>query len=759
MDSEQIETPKKRGKGETPSWPETSSTRTSDGTESVGLSTIPPEEALDVKAYRETDEGKKLAQWVLSEFEKAASARTQYDREWRTNLYYYRRQQGLGPNTLLSPQPSGASPDQAKRRRKLRINRIRAFARTEHSKFVSQEPTVTIVPASSEDQDFRAATAGEQVWRSSASAGFLDTHVSESMWWKVLTGNGFLKTYWDGTSIDPVSGAEGLVRYGSVTPFHLYIPDLREPSIEDQPYIFNGYVKTLEWAKQRFPGQLEGCAPGMLSLNRKIDTPVTENITEPPNSVVVLEVWVKPGAHKSLPEGGLLHFVGSLLVGIVKRIPYLHGSYPYTHFSHIYTGAFYRESAINDLIELQDEYNDIRSDINRAARVAGRPQLLAQKGSYTTAKHTNEAGLIIEYNPGFQPPTPMQLSELPTYVQAQQDRILADFEDISGQHEVSRGQAPGKGVTAGTAIAYLQESDDQYLTPQYRADERAFEKVAKQTLELFVQYVDAPRKVKSVGADRAFDTMMLQGADIRNGTDVRVEKGSTISTSQVARRADIKEMVGIGMLSPQQGLELLEIGGAERLKETIDIARSKAQRENIKMQNLTSPELLQWEDAQVQEITKQTAPEVMVQAVGGLEAATELGAEGVPGAFQELVRSQLPAVVGADDFDLHAVHIDAHNQFRMSQAYEQLDDEVKAQFEKHIAMHEQFIMQQQLAQQQAMQGIPQPPDEGGIAETLAAGGMTLPAPGAPEPTLGEPGEDPSRADQFKAGVAPQTPGV
>lgn len=105
------------------------------------------------------------------------------------------------------------------------------------------------------------------------------------------------------------------------------------------------------------------------------------------------------------------------------------------------------------------------------------------------------------------------------------------------------------------------------------------------------------------------------------------------------------------------------------------------------------------------------------------------------------------------------MHIDAHNQFRMSQAYEQLADEVKAQFEKHIAMHEQFIMQQQLAQQQAMQGIPQPPDEGGIAETLAAGGMTLPAPGAPEPPLGEPGEDPSRADQFKAGVAPQTPGV
>ena len=50
--------------------------------------------------------------------------------------------------------------------------------------------------------------------------------------------------------------------------------------------------------------------------------------------------------------------------------------------------------------------------------------------------------------------------------------------------------------------------------------------------------------------------MLLSGADIRNGTDVRVEKGSTISTSQVARRAEIKEMVGMGILTPEQVIML-----------------------------------------------------------------------------------------------------------------------------------------------------------------------------------------------------------
>lgn len=751
-----------------PSSKATSSSRSSDGTESVGLSTIPKDVALDVRTYRETDEGKKLVAWVLSEFEKAASARTQFDTDWRRNMLYWRRRQGLGPGNEVAhkiAEANAKSPDQAKRDRRLRINRIRSFARTEHSKFVSQEPTINIVPASSEDADFRAATAGEQVWRSCSSTGYLDTHVSETMWWKVLTGNGFLKTYWDGQSEDPVSKELGIVRYGSVTPFHLFVPDLREPSIEDQPFLFNGYTKTVEWARQRFPEEIKGCAPNDLQLNRRIENPATSRITEYPNSVVVLEVWVKPGATKILPEGGLLHLVGSTLMGISKKIPYNHGNYPYAHFGHLYSGSFYRDSAIDDLIELQDEYNAIRSDINRAARVAGRPQFAAQKGSYTIARHTNQPGLVIEYNPGFQPPTPLPMVELPQYVQAQQDRILADFEDISGQHEVSRGQAPGRGVTAGTAIAYLQESDDQYLTPQYRSDERAFEKVAKQTLELFVQYVDTPRKVRSLGADRSFDTMLLSGADIRNGTDVRVEKGSTISTSQVARRAEIKELVGLGIITPEQALDLLEMGGSERLRETVDIARSKAGRENIKLQNLDKVEVVKAEDDFAAQALQAVPFEQQIEALGGTMAIAEgldvSDPARIAQQFEEVARAQMPPIIPADDFDLHAVHVDAHNQFRMSQAYEQLDDEVKAQFEKHIEDHKRLIQEEMVAQQMAAQGnvAGNPPSEAEIAQSVASGQLALPAPGLPEPALGEPGEDLSRAEQFKAGVAPQTPGV
>ena len=715
--------------------------RSTDGTESAGPSTIPDDVAEDVVKYRRSKEGKELVGWVLAEFEKARGARSQFEDIWRRNLAMYRnREYGEFPQgTLRKP---GVSPDQAKRRQRRSINRLRSFVRTEHSKFVSQEPAVTVVPSSSEDMDFRAATAGEQVWRSISSASFLDVHYSQAAWWKVLTGNGFLKTYWDGTSIDPVSGEAGMIRFGAVTPFHLFVPDLRETSIEEQPFIFNGYTKTLAWARARYGKILDGVPAGDFKLDASKGP--NPELKDYPESVTVMEVWVKPGAHKLLPDGGLLHLVGCTLVGITKTMPYMHGLYPYAHLSHLYTGGFYTDSSLDDLIDLQKEYNEVRTDISRASRQMGRPQLIVPKGSYTVAKHTNETGLVIEYTPGMTPPAPLPLAELPQYVLQQQDRILADFEDISGQHEVSRGQAPGRGVTAGTAIAYLQESDDQYLTPQYRNDERAFEKVARQSLELFVQYVPNPRKIKSVGDDRAFDMLMLSGADIRNGTDVRVEKGSSISTSQVARRAEIKEMFDMGLLTPEQAVAMLELGGSERIKETIDVARSKAQRENIRMKNLTEAEILPAEDDAVAQARQTLEPEAMADMVGPqvqehFDSTGEFpDQEQMDGLFEQSLREAAPPLVQADDFDIHDLHIEVHNQFRMTQEYENLSDAAKDQFRRHVEQHEQYLMEaQQMQLDQALMGAAPPEEEPAEAPAEEDGPPVKEAPvGGPGTTTG-----------------------
>ena len=74
----------------------------------------------------------------------------------------------------------------------------------------------------------------------------------------------------------------------------------------------------------------------------------------------------------------------------------------------------------------------------------------------------------------------------------------------------------------------------------------------------------------------------------------------------------------------------------------------------------------------------------------------------------------IPPVVPVHDYDNHAVHIEVHNRFRKSQAFENLSTAVQAEFQKHVSMHENALqaklaeqMQMQMQAQGAPQGAPQ----------------------------------------------------
>jgi hypothetical protein len=82
----------------------------------------------------------------------------------------------------------------------------------------------------------------------------------------------------------------------------------------------------------------------------------------------------------------------------------------------------------------------------------------------------------------------------------------------------------------------------------------------------------------------------------------------------------------------------------------------------------------------------------------------------------------VPAVVSVNDYDNHAVHIEIHNRFRKSQSFDVLPDEVRAEFQKHIAMHEQAL-QQKMMQEMMMGQAAQAPSGQQQAAPADAGMM------------------------------------
>jgi hypothetical protein len=677
-----------------------------------------PEDGLNIEQYRDSEEARKLVAWVQSEWQKAKTARTQKQLQWFNNMsmfyghHWVEQTRGNFPDGFRDKLFTPRKPYYHQRKT---INRIRSYVRWEMSKMLSSFPTAQAIPSSSEDEDQRAAFAAEQAWTSISEAKKLRQHLSRTMWWTIVTGNGFLKTHWDTTCLDKVSGEMGDIKYGHVTPFHLFVPDIREQDIEDQPFVINAYTKTVEWAEHYFAKELNGIrlAPSTSSANQILDEAYLNlGNSKAPDSVIVYETWVKPGATKLLPQGGVIISIDDILISVFREgFPYNHGMYPFTKFEHIPTATFYADSPIVDLSQLQKEYNGLRSEIAEAGRRMAKPQLIAPMGSIVPSKLTNEPGLVIQYKPGMAPPQPLPLSPLPQYYLDQQDRVLNDWIDISGEREVSRGDTP-PGVTSGTAISYLQEASNQYLTPQFQSIEAGVEKIAVQTIELFVQYVDIPRKIRTIGADGAFDTMMLKGADIASGTDVRVEPGSSYAKSKAAQEARVMDMFAVGIIDQPAALRMLEVGGVQKVMDTMNVAERKAQRENIKMKML-SPEDIEMARMQaIEEIMTQIPPEMMED----------------PQVMEELQSLPAPMLISVDDFDIHEVHIETHNKFRMSQEYEILPDEIKEQFAQHVAAHEQIIQQKKL--QQFLDMIPGDGSEAGGAP-MEGDSMDVPI-GGPE---------------------------
>jgi hypothetical protein len=697
------------------------------------------DEQLQQLASRSKDKEfeNRVIEWTKSAHKRCQTIRQQMERQWYINLAFYIGKQNVAviPISSASSASTGVRlyiPPAPYYRARPVINRIRPIIRTELAKLTAQKPTATIVPSTSEDRDLSAAQAGEQIWEAVYREKKLKSIFKQTMLWTLTCGTGFLKTYWDPNKKDR-SGNPGDFQYENVTPFHLFVPDMMAVDIEDQPYVIHVQAKSLEWVKLNYPNI--PAQPNVMEANDILNDSFLTLVGASDfrkNAVLCYEVWVKPGQIDFMPNGGMFTIIGDNMVQFVEGNPYLHQQYPFIKFEHLPTGRFYADSIILDLIPIQREYNRTRGQLIEAKNRMAHPQLMAAEGSIDASKITTEPGQVILYKLGFPPPQPLPLQNLPNYVIQETERLLLDFEDISGQHQVSKGQVP-PGVTAATAISFLQEQDESMLSTTFNSIEEGFEKIGYQTLCYVKQYWDTPRIVKVVGRDQQFNVMSFQGSMLGDNTDIRVEAGSALPTSKSAKQALLMDLMSQGFIPPEKGLELMDVGGVQRLYEEIQIDSAQATRENMKMASVTEEDMEQYLSTFMGQNPATGEPQLIDPNTGQPMVDEQTGMPLPP-----------PLIVPVNTYDNHQIHIQVHNNFRKGQEYENLPQRIKELFEEHVNQH---IM--------AMGGIPgmpmtagmnmmggdpnaeeMPPEEGGEEMPPEAGGMPMmPPPGQEGPVM------------------------
>jgi hypothetical protein len=333
----------------------------------------------------------------------------------------------------------------------------------------SQKPRGYVMPASSEEEDRSAARVAESLLEFVTEDIGLDPAMDLSDWWTCIAGASFLKVRFT-EDIDPSTNQPGKLCVDVVRPFDLYVADLEETRIREQPWICHVQSLMTDDIKERFGVDVKADS-SVSEVDSKIRNVMSIfSQSKGDDYALVKEMWIKPCA--AFPKGLVCATANGKLLpyselqpqdnmdvspddpdmmqdtvetskpeGTIEW-PYGHGKLPFVRRGHTLSGKFYDTSFIEQLISLQREYNRSRSQIIENKNITSRPQWTVPIGSVDRNQLTTEPGAIIEYTPGFNPPQPVQIPSMPNYVMEHIKVTGQEMDEIASQNAVSKGSVP-----------------------------------------------------------------------------------------------------------------------------------------------------------------------------------------------------------------------------------------------------------------------------------------------------------------------------
>lgn len=561
------------------------------------------------------------------------TARIPFERQWYLNLAFYFGRQYVVWTTQGVAQKLW-EPNTPDYRVKLVSNKCKVVVRTETAKMMKERPRGYVVSNTSDDSDKAAARAAGKLYEALEQPGAIGMPLARrhAFFWCSVLGNGFTKQSYNKEKMD-FTGTKGSLVIEALSPFSLYVPDLLEPDIENQAYIIHVAAKPIDWVNSMYNVTLQadsssGVSGGTYDQRFILALGMNQQPKDK-NFVTVHEIWMKPC--KKYPKGLWALWSQDKLLDYKEGWPYKHAQYPFTKYDSILTGRFYNDSILVDFIPLQKEYNKSISQLLEIRNSMSKPGWKVQKGSVDVNKMTNQPGLIVEYLPGMNPPEQQVPSSVPSYTESLINRIQGDMNDTSGQHDTDHGKTP-TGVTAATAISFLQEQDDGKLNSVIQSIEEGAQKTGSQLLSMFSQFCTVERTIKVIGNSDAIEAKQFSAATLKGNTDYRTEFGSAIPRSRAAKQAFILELQERG-LPMDQALKYLDMSETNAMYDDTQRDARQADKENLIM----------------------------------------AGNKGKP--------------LDINDYDNHLTHIVNHQNFQKTEQFDMLDDKIKKILLDHTTLH------------------------------------------------------------------------
>lgn len=541
------------------------------------------------------------------------------------------------------------------------------------SDWIKTEPIMSVVPQTMEEEDVQAAKVADKIIKNFWQSNRMKQKQRTLAGWVFSCGEGYLDDRWNG-KLGPVT-VEGdkLVYSGDVdcgvwSPFEVLVPEVAMGCTELHGFawMIKHKRRTLEYLREEYG------AKGALVVEEPLPTPVidlgiimsggtggTAAIGKVPGAMLY-ECYVKPcGAY---PKGLFLAGANGI---ILEKADYPFTQYNLEQFKDVDIPGVYRGKAVmTDAIGLQKTWNRTISSIEEFNRTMGKGKWLIPRGSNLEADPDDTHGQKMLYTAKLgQKPELLTLKGLPTSYSTTLEVTAAAFDDLFHQHEVSRATNRSD-IRSGEMVSLLLEQDAHGAIPAHAIFEEALERVMSRVLKRIQKGYDTKRMIGVVGRDGEHDVFAFKGTDLRNNTDVKVKKQSSLPDSRMAREARIMEKFQQGLYGDPADPETRRhvMGLVEDAPVNILFSAEK-QDENVAT----------WEN------------KMLLQG----------------------------AAIIANPYDNHGIHMMEHTEQRKRLDYQKLKlgnpqgfMQIEVVFNEHTKIHQQFLAEQRQAmlEEQAMLG-------------------------------------------------------
>lgn len=632
--------------------------------------------AADYLREKKKDEGGggQLVGLLMAEHELGIELRRPFEQMWLLNLAYLMSKQYTFFNaTVHQLQHLLRKPGE----RRIVDNQLLPKWRRQVADLIKNDPEMSVVPNTTEEEDLQAAKIGDKVLKFWWRNGHMKRTIRQLAVWIYSTGNGFLQDVWDPAigpyQVQPETGKlvyEGDVKCNLWSPFEVVTPaqGLFSGELNDLPWIEIYTWRTLSWMKGFFGEKaVEDVAPEIRSHEgitlATLFGGTSERGTELTKGAMLHEFMVRPCGE--FPKGLHCYMAGRQ---VLYKEDYPFDYYPIEHFKDIeIAGSFWGAATTEHAIQLQNRWNRALNSIDTFNETMAKGKWISPKGANLEANPTNAHGEFMTYTPVMgHKPEHVSVKGLPgTY-----DLILmstrTSLENLYSQHEVTRGTNKSD-IRSGDMLEILREQDAHGNIPSHMVFEEALEKLASRVLKRIQRGYTTERTVKIPGKDSQWDVMAFKGADLRGNTDVSVKRQSSLPDSRAARHAQILQRFGQGLYG--------------------NPADPNVRREVMNMLDDAVMENV-FADTRLDETVARNENMILLQ-----NQASQLLVNG---------------------YDNHRLHLMEHNHFRKTHDYQTLKFNdpklfmiLEGRFEEHIQQHQEFVMEEEermIAQQRALKG-------------------------------------------------------